>query len=244
MASASDRYWRMDIIKKPKIYIFLLLLFFVPFYSHGATYQWTQSLYGTGNKALVTISSSTVNITAGGGSTRHLYKVTAGSVNGGDTPLSSNSFPSLPLSASSLDANSAYLLTSDNQSSASAGVYNAHVGQILGADNTSSAYPDAGAGFFGFVYFKTDSNKKIFCYSTNLGANTSPYGAAFQNCDNYLFQNVTSNVSTTTNYVIDTASINNAISSSSDKTVTAISVVAFAMMFTGLLSALIIMRRK
>lgn len=166
---------------------------------NAATYQWTQTLYGTGNKALVTISSTSVNMTAGGGSTRHFYKVDNGlSTNVPAGFLTGNNFPTFPILASSLSPSSAYIITSDNSSGNTTSVYQTHIGQIMGADNVSSAYPDASSGFFGFIYFQTDENSKIKCYATDLGFNSSPYYAKFQECQNFLFQSVSNNVSTTT----------------------------------------------
>lgn len=217
---------------KKIIYSFLVAFGLVlPYVSHGATFQFVQSLYGSGYRSLVTISSTTVNITQG--SNKHLYKVTSAKSSAVlDGFITANSFPTLPLQASTLDANSAYILTADNSSANTLGVYQAHTGQIAGADNSSSAYPDSSAGFYGFVYFQTDENKKIKCYDTTINVNLSPYYPLFTNCQNYLFQNVTSNVSTTTQYVIDTGAIEEKISSTSQAVSDGFQNVAYLMSFT------------
>jgi len=194
------------------------------------TYQWVQTLFGTGNTSLVTINYNYLSVS--GGANGHLAKIgDMSNISGSLTQVLSQSGSVFPLYV--LEANKNYILVRTTTSNFSTAL-STSLSQIINGDNTSTAYPYTSGGFYGFVFFKTDASRNIYCYDVDLLGTGADYN--FEDCENAITV-PSSGTSTVVN--VDVSALSSQIASSSEKQAASLAVLAFAIMFVGVFMILL-----
>jgi len=121
-------------------------------------YDWIQTAFGSGIKSIVTISSTTVSQT--GGSYGHLCGVTPVSNANPNFTFIQRQSGTFTVNNDDLSPSQLYLIVKTNTSSLNTSPCTAVMGQMV------DDYPYEAGGFYGHVFFKTDSEGRISCWST------------------------------------------------------------------------------
>lgn len=177
--------------------LYILLALFVPtVFVSADTYTWTQTLYGSGDKAIIDIDYDGVIATSLVSGRFSLYSSAIGEIDAyWDSGVATfvaeqNTGLVFEVASSTLVADTAYYLTIGYPSTADEWVR--HSGVLSQAFNAQT--PNSGIAFpqspdqLGFVYFETDSNANIVCYSTALYRQDGvvPYVPEWYLCENSL----------------------------------------------------------
>jgi hypothetical protein len=155
---------------------------FLPTLSHAAVFEWRQG-NNLARLSYVTISPSNVNVTLG--TYGHLCTVDSNS--NGSTALAYVERQSGTFNKDSVDltANTAYIVVKTDLGTLNKSVCDNAISQIRNANN-GSPYP-LSPTFMGMVYFETNSDKDIKCWSTKINIDTSG-NSNFLDCDYYFFE--------------------------------------------------------
>lgn len=152
-------------------FLFLFFLVFTPT-THADTYEWEQTLYGSG--VLSTLNITENGLTFSGGSYAHINKVNNPADVYNSLTFIQRVSGSLTLNTGDLLPNTTYFVTRGNITNLSITVAQSHLSQQADG-NITQAYPFAGgSGQYGFVYFQTDADSKITCWDVTIGVSGIP----------------------------------------------------------------------